>query len=74
MSPACVVRFGPQGRRGAAEGHAPHGREKDEVRTYLEDQTGESVIHGEKVASERIVPARHDIWSQLWLRGRRPLP
>jgi hypothetical protein len=36
--------------------------EKNAIRGYVEDQAGESVIHLEKVASELVGLARHDIW------------
>jgi hypothetical protein len=37
-------------------------REKDAIRTYVEDQAHEEVIHLEKAASELVGPVRHDIW------------
>jgi hypothetical protein len=37
-------------------------REKDEIRTYVETQAHEDVVHLEKVASELVGPVRHDIW------------
>src|SRR6266508_4622009 len=37
-------------------------REKDAILACVEDQTHEEVVHLEKVASERVGPARHDIW------------
>src|SRR5450755_3501930 len=36
--------------------------EKNEISAYVEEQSRESVIHVEKVASELIGSARHDIW------------
>ncbi|MDQ0686275.1 hypothetical protein QFZ56_005238 [Streptomyces achromogenes] len=36
--------------------------EKQEIRLYVEDQARETVVHLEKVASEMVGPARHDIW------------
>lgn len=37
-------------------------RAKDEVRSYVEGQAHEDVVHVEKVASELVGPVRHDIW------------
>lgn len=37
-------------------------RQKETVRRYVEDQGHEEVVHLEKVASEQVGPARHDIW------------
>jgi hypothetical protein len=37
-------------------------REKDAVRSYVEDQAHEAVVHLEKAASEMVGPVRHDIW------------
>ena len=37
-------------------------QEKQDVRLYVEDQAGETVVHLEKVASEIVGPAGHDIW------------
>ncbi len=37
-------------------------REKEAIRAYVEDQAHEEVVHLEKVASEQVGPARHDIW------------
>jgi hypothetical protein len=37
-------------------------QEKDAIRTYVEDQAHEKVIHLEKAASELVGPVRHDIW------------
>ncbi|TVZ85459.1 hypothetical protein [Streptomyces sp. BK340] len=36
--------------------------EKQDIRQYVEDQAQETVVHLEKVASEMVGPARHDIW------------
>ncbi len=36
--------------------------EKDEIRSYAEDQLGEEVVHLEKVGSELVGFQRHDIW------------
>jgi hypothetical protein len=36
--------------------------ETNEIRAYVEDQAGESVVHLEKVASELVGLVRHDIW------------
>jgi hypothetical protein len=36
--------------------------EKNAIRAYVEDQAGETVVHLEKVASELVGLARHDIW------------
>jgi hypothetical protein len=37
-------------------------RETEAVRSYVQDQSHEAVIHLEKAASERVGPTRHDIW------------
>ncbi|MEU6515131.1 hypothetical protein [Streptomyces sp. NPDC046978] len=37
-------------------------QEKQDIQLYVEDQARESVVHLEKVASEMVGPARHDIW------------
>jgi hypothetical protein len=37
-------------------------REKDEIRTYVESQAHEDVVHLEKAVSELVGPVRHDIW------------
>lgn len=37
-------------------------RQAEAIRTYVEDQAHEQVIHVEKAASELIGPVRHDIW------------
>ena len=37
-------------------------QEKDEIRTYVESETHEEVIHLEKTASQLVGPVRHDIW------------
>ena len=37
-------------------------REKDEIRSYVEIQAHEEVVHLEKAASELVGPVRHDIW------------
>jgi hypothetical protein len=37
-------------------------RDKDEIRTYVEGQAHERVIHLEKAASELVGPVRHNIW------------
>jgi hypothetical protein len=37
-------------------------RDKDEIRDYVQSQAHESVIHLEKVGSELVGLARHDIW------------
>jgi hypothetical protein len=36
--------------------------EKDAIRSYVEREAGEAVLHLEKVASELVGPVRHDIW------------
>ena len=37
-------------------------REKDSIRSYVEEQAHEAVVHLEKAASELVGPVRHDIW------------
>jgi hypothetical protein len=37
-------------------------RERDRVRSYVENQAHEEVVHVEKAASELVGPVRHDIW------------
>ncbi len=37
-------------------------RQTDAIRSYVEDQAHEQVVHLEKAASERVGPVRHDIW------------
>jgi hypothetical protein len=37
-------------------------RERDSIRSYVEDQAHEEVVHLEKAASELIGPVRYDIW------------
>ena len=37
-------------------------RQTEAVRTYVEDQAHEQVVHLEKAASELVGPVRHDIW------------
>jgi hypothetical protein len=37
-------------------------RQTDAIRTYVEDQAHEEVVHLEKAASELVGPVRHDIW------------
>lgn len=50
--------------------------ERDEIRSYAEDQLGEEVVHVEKVGSELVGPQRHDIWdvhcadSRWWVLTR----
>jgi hypothetical protein len=45
-------------------------RETNAIREYIEEQAHEVVVHLEKVASERIGPARHDIWDVHASRNR----
>ena len=37
-------------------------RERDAIRTYVEGQAEERVVHLEKAASELVGTVRHDIW------------
>src|SRR5437763_7378333 len=37
-------------------------REKDFIRSYVENQAHEDVVHLENAASELVGPVRHDIW------------
>lgn len=36
--------------------------DEEAIRTYVEAEAGEEVVHAEKAASERVGPVRHDIW------------
>src|SRR6266508_5602281 len=48
-------------RRASREG-AGKGRRREEVITYVEDQSHDRVLHAELAASELVGPVRHDIW------------
>lgn len=41
---------------------SPNRREQDAIRTYVESQARERVVHLEKAASELVGTVRHDIW------------
>lgn len=51
----------PRGE-GSPKVQAAKTSKQEAIRAYIEDQTGEAVIHAEKAASELVGPVRHDIW------------